>query len=60
MSSPAFFCTETGVRIVAPGKSKSVDPVNGVDEYREPAPKAEPAKKPAPKSETKPAETPEK
>lgn len=59
--SYAFFCTKTGVRIVAPGMSKSADPINGVDEYSEPTPKAEtPKAKPAPKSETKPAETPEK
>lgn len=30
-----YFCTSTGVRIVAPGVSKAVDPVNGQDEYRE-------------------------
>jgi len=59
--SHAFFCTETGVRIVAPGKSKAVDPINGVDEFSEPAPKAEaPKPKSATKTETKPAESPEK
>lgn len=26
------FCSKTGARIVAPGVSKSVDPVNGQDE----------------------------
>lgn len=29
---PAYFCTETNVRITHPGKSKSVDPANGYDE----------------------------
>lgn len=33
----AFFCTKTGVRIVAPGVSKEVDPVNGQDVYVAPA-----------------------
>ena len=63
MSTIAFFCTETGVRIVAPGKCKAVDPVNGVDAYNEPTPKAEtPRHRPAPalKPETKPAIAPEK
>lgn len=32
---PAFFCTKTGVRIIAPGICKDVDPVNGQDVYRE-------------------------
>lgn len=31
----AFFCNQTGVRIAAPGVSKSVDPVNGQDEVVE-------------------------
>ena len=31
----AFFCTNTGVRISAPGVSKAVDPVNGHDEVIE-------------------------
>ena len=31
----AYFCEKTGVRIVAPGMSKDVDPVNGKDECRE-------------------------
>lgn len=35
-----FFCQQTGVRIVAPGVSKSVDPVNGQDEHSEPSPPA--------------------
>jgi len=29
---PAYFCTKTGARIVAPGVSKAVDPVNGQEE----------------------------
>jgi len=29
---PAYFCTKTGARIVAPGVSKAVDPVNGHEE----------------------------
>jgi len=29
---PAYFCTKSGARIVAPGVSKAVDPVNGQDE----------------------------
>lgn len=33
----AFFCEKTGVRIVAPGVSKSVDPVNGQDDFAEPS-----------------------
>ncbi len=37
----AFFCAKTGVRIVAPGVSKAVDPENGQDEYTEPT-EAEP------------------
>lgn len=32
---PAFFCTVSGVRIVAPGVSKDVDPEMGHDECRE-------------------------
>ncbi len=32
---PAYFCEKTGVRIVKPGVSKSVDPVNGHDECLE-------------------------
>lgn len=31
----ACFCSETGVRIAAPGVCKAVDPVNGKDEVRE-------------------------
>lgn len=46
----AYFCTTTGLRIVAPGVCKSVDPVNGKDEYSEPAAKAE---KPADKATAK-------
>lgn len=42
----AFFCTKTGVRIVAPGVSKEVDPVNGQDVYVSPAKEPDkPAKK---------------
>lgn len=46
--SAAFFCSETGVRIVAPGVCKAVDPKNGQDEFSEPAPAD-------PQTETKPA-----
>lgn len=38
--SAAFFCEQTGVRIAAPGVCKAVDPVNGQDEFTEPAPEA--------------------
>lgn len=31
-----YFCEVSGVRIVAPGVSREVDPVNGVDLYRAP------------------------
>jgi hypothetical protein len=34
----AYFCERTGVRLVAPGVSKTIDPVNGVDEYQPAAP----------------------
>jgi hypothetical protein len=34
----AYFCPTTGKRLVAPGVSKDVDPVKGVDEYVEPKP----------------------
>lgn len=33
----AYFCEKSGVRIVAPGVSKTVDPDNGHDEFSEPA-----------------------
>lgn len=46
----AYFCAKTGLRIVAPGVCKAVDPKNGVDEYSEPAAKAE---KPADKAPAK-------
>ena len=40
----AHFCIKSGARIVAPGVSKSVDPINGVDECDPPpvAPKGAP------------------
>ncbi len=31
----AYFCEKTGVRIAAPGVSKSVDPEKGQDEFSE-------------------------
>jgi hypothetical protein len=34
----AYFCERTGVRLVAPGVSKSIDPVHGIDEYQPSAP----------------------
>jgi hypothetical protein len=52
--SIAYFCTKTGVRLVAPGKSKRVDPINGVDEFK-PAPKAETKTEPA-EGKKKPSE----
>jgi hypothetical protein len=33
----AFFCNHSGVRIMAPGVSKDVDPVNGQENFVEPA-----------------------
>ncbi|HEY3498045.1 MAG TPA: hypothetical protein VGK73_25275 [Polyangiaceae bacterium] len=50
MENAVFFCTVTGVRLVAPGVSKSVDPVNGVAEFNESTPEAP---KPAGKSAKK-------
>ncbi len=44
----AFFCTVSGEQIVAPGLSKSVDPVNGHDlvlPEGAPAPKAKQAER---------------
>lgn len=51
---PAFFCEKSGLRLVAPGVSKLVDPINGVDEFKEPS---EPMAKPeaADKSKSAPA-----
>lgn len=46
--SAAYFCTETGARIAAPGVCKAVDPVNGQDEFSEPAPVGESTTEPAP------------
>ena len=34
----AYFCSKTGVRIVAPGVSKAVDPTNGQDEFSDTKP----------------------
>jgi hypothetical protein len=49
-----FFCHQTGVRLVAPGVSKTVDPINGVEEFHDSP--AAPAKQPAAKSAKKEAE----
>lgn len=47
----AYFCTKTGLRIVAPGVCKAVDPDNGQDEFIHPSvSEAKPAK-----SDDKPA-----
>jgi hypothetical protein len=49
-----FFCRETGVRLVAPGVSKTIDPTHGVEEFtNEPA---VPAKKTADKPAKKDSE----
>jgi hypothetical protein len=50
-ANAVFFCNVTGVRLVAPGVSKSVDPKNGVEEFNDsPAvPAKQPAAKPAKK-----------
>lgn len=37
-SMNAYFCEQTGLRIVAPGVCKAVDPKDGQDEFREAAP----------------------
>lgn len=60
-----YFCTVSGVRLVAPGVSREVDPVGGVDVYVEPTPEtlpegatpppAEPEPAPAPPADTAPA-----
>lgn len=44
--SLAYFCPVTGQRLVALGKSKTVDPINGVEEFN-PAPAVEPRTEPA-------------
>jgi hypothetical protein len=48
----AYFCEKTGVRIVAPGVCKAVDPIKGQDEFNE----AEGAPEPAKPETTKPSE----
>jgi len=45
-----YFCRETGVRLVAPGVSKAIDPVNGVEEFTD-----SPAPPPAKQAAAKPA-----
>jgi hypothetical protein len=46
----AYFCTESGARLKAPGVSKLIDPENGIEMYEEPAPESEePKKEPKPK-----------
>jgi hypothetical protein len=35
MNQGVYFCEKTGVRLVAPGVSKAVDPEHGQDEYTE-------------------------
>ncbi len=52
---PAYFCEKTGVRIAAPGVSKSVDPVNGQDEITESESEHEDKAAPAAHKKTKSA-----
>lgn len=55
-TGPAFFCKETGARIVAPGVCKAVDPENGQDLYDAGA--EAPAAKQVPPPEAAAAPTP--
>jgi hypothetical protein len=46
-ANAVFFCRVTGVRLVAPGVSKSVDPKDGVAEWGAPAGEAKETTAPA-------------
>lgn len=52
---PAYFCAQTGVRLVEPGVSKTVDPANGKDLYAEPKAKGEKSPKAEGGSSEKPS-----
>lgn len=50
----AYFCEQTGKRIVAPGVCKDIDPINGQDEFSE-QPIEAPAPVVAPEAPAQPA-----